>query len=102
MESPKLTRKKQIHFSVSLSVLPVCFHAINNIRLHLTNLDTNQMTLITGFSYDGAGPDAFFWAGKSGKPDTVKTTDPLIITYPPDGKSYSYEDENVPILKKFT
>ena len=58
------------------------------------------MTLITGFSYDGQGPDAFFWAGKSGKPKTVDTADTEIITYPSDAKSYSYEDENVPILKR--
>ena len=59
------------------------------------------MTLITGFSYDGKGPDAFFWAGKSDKPDTlVDTADAEIITFPSDGKSYSYEDENVPILKR--
>jgi len=56
--------------------------------------------VIKGFSYDGTGPDPFFWAGKSGKPDTVDTADTVIITYPSDGKSYSYEDENVPILKR--
>ena len=58
------------------------------------------MSLLTGFSYDGKGPDAFFWAGKSDKPDTVNTAETEIITYPSDGKSYSYEDENVPILKE--
>jgi hypothetical protein len=58
------------------------------------------MTLITGFSYDGAGPDAFFWAGKSGKPASVDTADTEIITYPSDGKSYNYEDKNAPILKR--
>jgi len=56
--------------------------------------------VIKGFSYDGTGPDAFFWAGKSGKPDALNTADTVIITYPSDGKSYSYEDENVPILKR--
>ena len=58
------------------------------------------MTIITGFSYDGKGPDAFFWAGKSGKPKTVDPADTVIITYPSDGKSYSYEDQNVPILNR--
>ena len=58
------------------------------------------MTLITGFSYDGTAPDAFFWAGKSGKPETVDKADTVIITYPSDEKSYSYEDQNVPILKQ--
>ena len=58
------------------------------------------MTLITGFSYDGKGPDAFFWAGKSDKPATVDPADAEIITFPSDGKSYSYLDENVPILKR--
>ena len=63
------------------------------------------MTIITGFSYDGKGPDAFFWAGKSGKPKTVDPAegppaDTVIITYPSDGKSYSYVDQNVPILNR--
>ena len=32
-----------------------------------------QHLVIKGFSYDGAGPDAFFWAGNKGAPSTVGT-----------------------------
>jgi len=56
--------------------------------------------IIKGFSYDGTAPDAFFWAGKSDKPDTVDPADAEIITFPSDGKSYSYKDQNVPILNR--
>ncbi len=52
--------------------------------------------VIKGFTYDGAGPDAFFWAGDSGTPSSVGT----ILPYPFDGKFYEYEDQNAPILSK--
>ena len=26
---------------------------------------------VLGFSYDGTGPDAYFWAGSSTRPDTT-------------------------------
>merc|ERR1711997_586808 len=50
--------------------------------------------LIKGFTYDGAGPDAFFWAGTEGTPSGVGT----ILPYPFEGKFYAYEDQSAPIL----
>ena len=50
---------------------------------------------IKDFEYDGAGPDAFFWAGTAGKPSSVG----LILPYPFKGKFYEYEDGNAPILR---
>ena len=50
--------------------------------------------LIKGFTYDGAGPDAFFWAGTQGSPSGVGT----ILPYPFEGKFFSYEDQSAPIL----
>jgi len=54
-----------------------------------------QHLVIKGFSYDGAGPDAFFWVGKEGAPSTVGT----ILPYPFNGVFYDdYEDQSAPIL----
>ena len=54
-----------------------------------------QHLVIKGFSYDGAGPDAFFWAGTKGVPSTVGT----ILPYPFKGVFYDdYEDQSAPIL----
>ena len=50
--------------------------------------------LIKGFTYDGAGPDAFFWAGTQGSPSRVGT----ILPYPFEGKFFEYEDQSAPIL----
>jgi hypothetical protein len=50
--------------------------------------------LIKGFTYDGAGPDAFFWAGTQGSPSGVGT----ILPYPFEGKFFAYEDQSAPIL----
>jgi len=50
--------------------------------------------LIKGFTYDGSGPDAFFWAGTQGSPSSVGT----ILPYPFDGKFFEYEDQSAPIL----
>lgn len=52
--------------------------------------------VIKGFTYDGAGPDAFFWAGTSQAPSSVGT----ILPYPFEGKFYDYEDQSAPILSK--
>lgn len=52
--------------------------------------------VIKGFTYDGAGPDAFFWAGTSQTPSSVGT----ILPYPFEGKFYEYEDQSAPILSK--
>ena len=50
--------------------------------------------LIKGFTYDGAGPDAFFWAGTQGSPSGIGN----ILPYPFEGKFYEYEDQSAPIL----
>ncbi len=55
--------------------------------------DANTL-LIKEFTYDGAGPDAFFWTGTSGSPSEVGT----ILPYPFNGKFYDYEDLSAPIL----
>ncbi len=52
--------------------------------------------VIKGFTYDGAGPDAFFWVGTEGKPSSVGT----ILPYPFEGQFYNYEDRSAPILDR--
>jgi hypothetical protein len=55
-----------------------------------------QTIMIEGFEYDGAGPDAFFWAGTDGnRPGTVG----IILPHPFNGKFYDYEDRSAPILE---
>jgi len=56
-----------------------------------------QTLKIKGFEYDGAGPDAFFWAGTSGEPSKVG----IILPFPFDGKFYDYEDRSAPVLGRF-
>lgn len=52
--------------------------------------------MIKGFTYDGSGPDAFFWAGTSGAPSDVGT----ILPYPFQGTFYNYDDQSAPILNR--
>lgn len=59
-------------------------------------LKDEKTLVIKGFTYDGAGPDAFFWAGTSAAPSSVGT----ILPYPFEGKFYEYEDQNAPILSR--
>jgi hypothetical protein len=54
----------------------------------------SKTLLLKGFTYDGAGPDAFFWAGTQGSPSSVGT----ILPYPFEGKFFAYEDQSAPIL----
>ena len=55
-----------------------------------------QTLRIAGFEYDGAGPDAFFWAGTQGDaPGNVG----IILPHPFDGTFYDYEDRSAPILE---
>lgn len=51
--------------------------------------------LIEDFSYDGRGPDAFFWVGTEGTPGPKGT----VLPHPFDGKFYDYRDLKVPVLK---
>jgi len=59
-------------------------------------LKDEKTLVIKGFTYDGAGPDAFFWAGTSERPTSVGT----ILPHPFEGKFYDYEDSSAPILDK--
>jgi len=59
-------------------------------------LKDEKTLVIKGFTYDGAGPDAFFWAGTSQAPSSVGT----ILPYPFEGKFYEYEDQSAPILSR--
>ena len=54
----------------------------------------NETLFIKGFTYDGTGPDAFFFVGKDGTPSSEGT----IIPYPDNSKCYSYDDESAPLL----
>jgi len=52
--------------------------------------------LVKGFTYDGKGPDAFFWAGKEGVPSSNGGT---ILPYPFENKFYDYDDKNATIIE---
>lgn len=54
----------------------------------------NNKILIKDFTYDGTGPDAFFFVGESGNPSEKGT----IVPYPDDQKCYDYNDQSAPIL----
>merc|ERR1712018_172126 len=58
-------------------------------------IDKNKI-YIQGFTYDGTGPDAFFFVGESGTPNRKGT----IIPYPDNGVCYDYNDESAPLLKE--
>lgn len=61
--------------------------------------------LIKDFTYDGEGPDAFFWAGNSSKPTIKATRKPFInvvLPYPFNGEHPTYTDRNIDILPQFT
>merc|ERR1711962_258037 len=57
----------------------------------------SSQLLLTEFSYDGQGPDAFFMVGTSGTPGESG----IILPYPADGKTYEYYDQNAPVLQSF-
>ncbi|XP_072030814.1 uncharacterized protein [Amphiura filiformis] len=50
---------------------------------------------IVGFSYDGAGPDAFIWAGNTSQPDS--TGEIIPVEYGSEVKLGSYNNENLVI-----
>ena len=51
--------------------------------------------LIEDFSYDGRGPDAFFWVGAEGSPGARSS---VVLPHPFRGKFYDYRDPEVPRL----
>ena len=56
-------------------------------------VDKNKI-YIRDFTYDGTGPDAFFFVGESGTPNKKGT----IISYPDTGVCYDYNDHSAPLL----
>jgi len=56
----------------------------------------NQL-VIEGFTYDGQGPDAFFWVGTKGK---EPSSDGHILPHPFEGKFYDNGDRSAPILSQ--
>lgn len=52
--------------------------------------------LISGFSYSGLGPDAFFMVGRNGLPDEGG----VILPYPADGRAYDYYDTDAPVIER--
>jgi hypothetical protein len=57
--------------------------------------------IIENFKYDGAGPDAFFWVGKSGTPSSSAGDMTLILAHPYEGKNYEYRDDSAPVLRAY-
>lgn len=57
--------------------------------------------MIKDFTYDGAGPDAFFWVGPEGTPSNVPDeTKTKILAHPyVEPGYYEYRDQSAPILK---
>ena len=58
----------------------------------------SRTVLIKGFTYDGEGPDTFFLAGSSGRPSGAG--DVTVIPWPANGEQYSYNDRNIPLIKR--
>jgi len=56
----------------------------------------NQL-VIEGFTYDGQGPDAFFWVGTKGK---EPSSDGIILPHPFEGKFYDNGDRSAPVLSQ--
>jgi len=56
--------------------------------------------MIKDFTYDGAGPDAFFWVGPEGSPSNVPDeTKTKILAHPyVEPGYYEYRDQSAPIL----
>ncbi|XP_023321495.1 protein Skeletor, isoforms B/C [Eurytemora carolleeae] len=63
--------------------------------------DENTL-VIENFKYDGAGPDAFFWVGKTGTPAATDTAMTLILAHPYEGNNYEYTNEAAPVLRQYT
>jgi len=55
----------------------------------------DKTLVIHDFKYDGNGPDAFFWIGKSGTP---KNTDEATTYILGEDKNYEYRDDAAPKL----
>ena len=58
--------------------------------------EDNQL-VIENFTYDGLGPDAFFWVGTQGK---KPSSNGILLPYPFQGEFFDSKDSNAPILDK--
>ena len=58
--------------------------------------EDNQL-VIENFTYDGLGPDAFFWVGTQG---TQPSSNGIPLPYPFQGEFFDSEDTNAPTLDK--
>merc|ERR1712126_683312 len=57
-----------------------------------------KQLLIRGFNYDGTAPDAFFLADtRTPRPNSEGR---IVLPYPADGRSYQYDDTDIPILDR--
>jgi len=57
----------------------------------------SKTIVVKNFKYDGNGPDAFFWIGKTGTPSKTDESMTMILT---KEKQFLYRDNTAPILKK--
>jgi hypothetical protein len=55
----------------------------------------DKTIVIYNFKYDGKGPDAFFWIGKSGTPKNTNEDSTYILS---EEENYSYRDQDAPTL----
>ena len=58
--------------------------------------EDNQL-VIENFTYDGLGPDAFFWVGTQGNKPSPNG---ILLPYPFEGEFFDSKDSNAPILDK--
>jgi len=55
----------------------------------------DKTLVIYNFKYDGKGPDAFFWVGKTGNPKNTEDASTYILS---EEGNYEYRDQSAPIL----
>jgi len=58
----------------------------------------SKTIILKNFMYDGAGPDAFFWIGKTGTPMKTDESMTMILT---TEKQFLYRDETAPVLRAY-
>ena len=86
--SPSVCLKKGLYPHYASKILLNPWYALNDKTMNAQN-----------FNYDGAGPDAFFWVGVEGSPDSVKNASTTaILAHPFQGKHYEYGNQDAPIL----
>ena len=66
------------------------------IRGQVYSINDNKI-FIKNFTYDGKGPDAFFWVGTEG---SLPSENGILLPHPFSGKFYDYNDRDAPKLKK--